>query len=339
MANPLGEPARAERALKPTLVPDPDHTGVGKRPTYSERIFCKSSCASPLPILKKWRAAIFMPDLSPSEKRMQTSMVSYTQNPKRQNAFTLIELLVVIAIIAILAAILFPVSAQARESARTTVCTSNVRQIGLGVQMYVQDFDQNYPIFYAYNTQVPNTSTRAWAGDPLHKGVELLLLPYEKNKDIFKCPDDLGGPSLPDPFYGCPGRTTYQACYGSSYRFDIGSFSVVANESSQNNFFMSTTTTTTDASFVAPSETRMMRDEMMPWFGTMSKYGYLPSYYTQWHSRGAGIVYADGHSKFVVSPGGFDQQVVCAAGGKSGDIDPNAPGDGNGYGTYYGICD
>src|SRR5579883_3046425 len=103
---------------------------------------------------------------------------------KRQNsAFTLIELLVVIAIIAILAAILFPVFAQARESARQTVCASNVRQIGLAVKMYVQDYDETYPLFYAYNTQDPTTGARAMAGDAAHKGVELEVLPYAKNKE------------------------------------------------------------------------------------------------------------------------------------------------------------
>ena len=264
-----------------------------------------------------------------------------TTHSRIHTAFTLIELLVVIAIIAILAAILFPVFAQARESARQTVCTSNVRQIGLAVKMYEQDYDENLPIFYAYNTQDPVTSTRAWAGDAPHKGVELEILPYTKNKDIFRCPDDQGGPSLSDPAYGCPGRSTYQSCYGSSYRFDRGSFSVVAGESSQNNDTTQFTTNkiVSDSQFAAPSDTRIMRDEMMPWFGTDAKYGYIPGYYQAWHSRGAGFVFADGHAKFVVTSGGFDTQVVCPSGGRSDDPDPNAATDGNGYGTFYGICD
>jgi prepilin-type N-terminal cleavage/methylation domain-containing protein/prepilin-type processing-associated H-X9-DG protein len=268
---------------------------------------------------------------------------AYALSPAVRRAFTLIELLVVIAIIAILAAILFPVFAQAREQARQTVCISNVRQIGLAVRMYVQDYDETMPIFYAYNTETPDGQP-ARAGDPLHKGDEVLILPYTKNKDIFKCPDDSGSPFLADPVYGCPGLSSYQACYGSSYRFDRGSYSTIAGESSQNNaLYPPPTILVTDASFALPAETRIMRDEEMPWFGPSDvngvRYGYYPTYYQQWHTRGGGIVFADGHSKFTVSSGDFDNQVVCPSGNRSGDPDPNAATDGNYYGTYYGLCD
>ncbi len=215
----------------------------------------------------------------------------------------MIELLVVIAIIALLAAILFPVFAQAREKAREVTCASNLRQIGMAVRMYVQDYDETFPIFHAYHTQPP-------AGEPGHKGVELALLPYTKNKDIFKCPNDSGGPvpaNSPSSDYGCkdyPGKSgSYHACYGASYRFTSGCYTIVggASGSTQNNL---TTDEwgipphlVTDAMFQFPAETRIMRDEMLPWFSGEQdpegkRYGYYPDYYQQWHPRGGGFVFA-----------------------------------------------
>jgi prepilin-type N-terminal cleavage/methylation domain-containing protein/prepilin-type processing-associated H-X9-DG protein len=91
-----------------------------------------------------------------------------------RRAFTLIELLVVIAIIAILAAILFPVFARAREQARKTVCASNLKQIGLACHMYAQDYDELFPCDY----HVCNPHTRL-AGE---------LMPYMKNYQILYCP-------------------------------------------------------------------------------------------------------------------------------------------------------
>src|SRR5215213_4475316 len=76
-------------------------------------------------------------------------------------AFTLIELLVVIAIIAILAAILFPVFAQAREQARPTSCLSNLKQLGTGAMMYLQDFDETYPANWA------GSAAKWFARDPV----------------------------------------------------------------------------------------------------------------------------------------------------------------------------
>ncbi len=75
---------------------------------------------------------------------MRTSNPAFSQS-RRGRGFTLIELLVVIAVIAILAAILFPVFAQARDAARKTACTSNLKQIGVALSMYAQDFDETFP--------------------------------------------------------------------------------------------------------------------------------------------------------------------------------------------------
>jgi prepilin-type N-terminal cleavage/methylation domain-containing protein/prepilin-type processing-associated H-X9-DG protein len=92
----------------------------------------------------------------------------------KHGGFTLVELLVVIAIIAILAAILFPVFAQAREKARQASCLSNSRQIGLAVMMYTEDWDQAYPLY----VHAPG-HTIYW-----HHMVE----PYAKSRSIFVCP-------------------------------------------------------------------------------------------------------------------------------------------------------
>ena len=96
-----------------------------------------------------------------------------------RRGFTLIELLVVIAIIAILAAILFPVFARAREKARQTSCLSNLKQIGLGIKMYVQDND-GYPVHSSASSQAPRTR---W---PDH------VFPYVRNTQIFLCPSASG---------------------------------------------------------------------------------------------------------------------------------------------------
>src|SRR3569833_2553172 len=84
---------------------------------------------------------------------------------RRSTAFTLIELLVVIAIIAILAAILFPVFAQAREKARQITCTSNMKQIGLAMMQYVQDYDETYPLsLFNYPAPPPDPGGRRAGG-------------------------------------------------------------------------------------------------------------------------------------------------------------------------------
>ncbi len=100
-------------------------------------------------------------------------------------AFTLIELLVVIAIIAILAAILFPVFAKARDRANTTACLNNMKQLGVGLYTYLQDYDESYPIL----RRVIGGST-AWTWRES-------LFPYVKSLDVAKCPSNVIGKKFP----------------------------------------------------------------------------------------------------------------------------------------------
>ena len=121
-----------------------------------------------------------------------------------KRGFTLIELLVVIAIIAILAAILFPVFARAREKARQSSCLSNVKQITLGILMYAQDYDEELPFLYS---------------KPPSHGIQWLVQPYVKNYQVFNCPSS--DRKLPD-------GTMYGAySYGFSVRL-FGSYSAAA---------------------------------------------------------------------------------------------------------------
>jgi len=98
----------------------------------------------------------------------------------RRPAFTLIELLVVIAIIAILAAILFPVFAKAREKARQSSCQSNLKQLGVAVMSYVQDYDEMYPSSW-FSGGLAYPGAYQWNG---------AVAPYIKNTQVFQCPSD-----------------------------------------------------------------------------------------------------------------------------------------------------
>ena len=124
----------------------------------------------------------------------------------RAKGFTLIELLVVIAIISILAAILFPVFAQAREKARSIACLSNMKQIGTTIQMYTQDNDER--LFYRANCafsrsgkipNAPDNSNRWWNQ----------LMPYLKSAGVFKCPSD----PTPTPSLDTNGGTSILRSY------------------------------------------------------------------------------------------------------------------------------
>lgn len=136
--------------------------------------------------------------------------------------FTLIELLVVIAIIAILAAILFPVFARARENARRSSCQSNLKQIGLAVTQYTQDYDERLPLnrehtsggSYPYTDfMLPTAGSNVWRD----------IQPYLKNSQVFGCPSatpETQSSGIPDPVRGDTGYLTNQVAF--SYMGSLG---------------------------------------------------------------------------------------------------------------------
>jgi prepilin-type N-terminal cleavage/methylation domain-containing protein/prepilin-type processing-associated H-X9-DG protein len=112
----------------------------------------------------------------------------------KTRGFTLIELLVVIAIIAILAAILFPVFAKAREKARQASCLSNTKQLGLAFMQYVQDYDERFPTWGRTGWPPPTIPYMTWWQE---------VYPYVKNGAVYVCPSNSNGESS-GSYWGSP---------------------------------------------------------------------------------------------------------------------------------------
>ncbi|RYX82197.1 DUF1559 domain-containing protein [bacterium] len=202
---------------------------------------------------------------------------------KFHKAFTLIELLVVIAIIAILAAILFPVFSRARENARKTSCLSNMKQMGLGIVQYTQDYDGNYP--QNYNG---STTSYGWAD---------AIQPYLKSTQIYQCPSDVSPPpsttnAIPDAQEA--GYTDY------SYNVSLGNAgcNAVVNEaalqsSSLTGMFLenkASAGTGTNSNGSARTGTRGG--------GSTTGMAASGSHDTLRHLDGSNICFADGHAKW-----------------------------------------
>jgi prepilin-type N-terminal cleavage/methylation domain-containing protein/prepilin-type processing-associated H-X9-DG protein len=209
-----------------------------------------------------------------------------------RRAFTLIELLVVIAIIAILAAILFPVFAQAKAAAKKTQCLSNAKQIGLGLYLYLNDSDDtlpmaNYPAAPAYVG--PPFTVFSW-----HTGAgkaELswadLLLPYTKSTDIFKCPEDNSGPLLDASGKTIPGKPLSFALNYYFYRQPGG---VARFSTSGGN--MSEITAPAGKIFIPETASNSSREIVRPdrFLGF------------ERHLKGSNYVFADTHAKYKLMP-------------------------------------
>jgi len=163
---------------------------------------------------------------------MNTTTVNTARSTRaRRRAFTLIELLVVISIIALLAAILFPAFARARENARRASCQSNLKQIGMGVLQYTQDYDERMPLHGAStNTDVddfanPSPTLPSYAG---------LIQPYIKSYQLFMCPS--ASPATGSEAPPANGGTNYNvngvvcrrtAVNVAAIRSDLGGVSVI----------------------------------------------------------------------------------------------------------------
>ena len=187
-----------------------------------------------------------------------------------RRGFTLIELLVVIAIIAILAAILFPVFARAREKARQASCQSNLKQIALASKMYGQDFDE----CVAPGNMASGTTYYLFSN---------LLQPYIKNTQVFICPSKSGSWYGGTPPYACVQAQTVLSNYTVNYCASSG-YAMLA-----------------EASFTKPAETIEYCDgqcpNAQPTLATTTCYGVEPIR----HNEGCNCSHYDGHVKWYKS--------------------------------------
>ena len=200
-----------------------------------------------------------------------------------RRGFTLIELLVVIAIIAILAAILFPVFAKAREKARQTSCLSNLKQLGLGMLMYAQDYDEMFSRLdfgwkggaYGVDAVVPGAPDFNWHSTYGYKSSWCdKIYPYVKNVQIFRCPSQ--------------GSTV---CMGVDY----GLPSYYASSAGVMTTFFGTSIAM--GSLKSPAQTMMITDKS----GGNPQYVMSGSYpmCAARHNDGGNVAFCDGHAKWL----------------------------------------
>jgi prepilin-type N-terminal cleavage/methylation domain-containing protein/prepilin-type processing-associated H-X9-DG protein len=220
---------------------------------------------------------------------------------RKRNGFTLIELLVVIAIIAILAAILFPVFAQAREKARAISCLSNMKQIGTGLNMYVQDYDELLPGTDSSNSFAGGFDRPMGWNEPWKSGVAATrrnwardVQPYIKNFGCFKCPSSrprtsVGGGN--PPYNECSAAGNVSGCQDTSYALNglIDSRPLAAIPAPADIVFLSEFSI-----YSRTAQSRPRRNSATS--ANFREFNHLLYHYI--HSEGSNQVYCDGHAKW-----------------------------------------
>ncbi len=219
---------------------------------------------------------------------------------RRYRGFTLIELLVVIAIIAILAAILFPVFAQAREKARAATCLSNNKQIGIAVQMYIQDYDNTYPA-----QQKDGVFVFAAKGKDQGLNYYDELMPYCKNGQIWICPSNRLNPN---------DKTASLKPPSNGYHM---------------NGNLITATGLAEAAVAAPSNCQLMREAGFGYVWNQAWLRPFPkdcdaivdvngkSYNSGFHMNGFTFLLADGHAKWYTDTNSLELSQFAEDTGRS----------------------
>jgi prepilin-type N-terminal cleavage/methylation domain-containing protein/prepilin-type processing-associated H-X9-DG protein len=207
-----------------------------------------------------------------------------------KKAFTLIELLVVIAIIAILAAILFPVFAQAKAAAKKSVCLSNTNQIGVGLYLYLNDYDDNLPManYPEANGNTPSAFSylSGGAGGYVAENWADIIQPYIKNYNVFHCPEDNTGPLI-NGGQPVPG---YPLSFALNYYF----FRTPSGFTNLTGAPMDTVTQPSERLFIVESESAISQELVSP------RPARAVGLYR--HLNGSNFVYADTHAKYHVIP-------------------------------------
>ena len=235
-------------------------------------------------------------------------MNNHLSNRKVRSGFTLIELLVVIAIIAILAAILFPVFARARENARRSSCQSNLKQIGLGILQYSQDYDEKYPMANSHVVAATPQNPGGWAD---------ASQPYLKSTQIFQCPSETTSPSSDpdnvgycDYFYNA--MLSWNGQSGGNQRYNVGlsqaalestSLTVMAGDAGANLNGSGTSRTRSNGYDCNGGGDLAQSAPAAPVVGTgfVFQNGYVNG--GQRHLEGLNLLFADGHVKWSKSSG------------------------------------